>query len=170
MCLTTRRRRVKSVDDSRTYRPGDRVVYRYVVTNNSTSTVNDVRIEDSHVTQVRCRTTTLAPGASTTCRGTFIVPAGTASECERRGCRFSVTNTAVARAGDLASATATATIRVVQKPHHCRPGKKPHHGTKRECGHAGRSESRMSVVDSTGLAAAERHRGVTTTSRQRPTP
>ncbi|PZG21998.1 DUF7507 domain-containing protein [Nonomuraea aridisoli] len=158
---------VKSVADARPYRPGNRVVYRYVVTNNSTGTVNDVRIEDSHVTRIRCRATTLAPGASTTCRGIFVVPAGTADECERSGCRFSITNTAVARAGDLTSATATATIRVVQKPHHCRPGKKPHHGTKPKCGHAGRSESRTPIADATGLPAAER---ATTTARPRPTP
>ncbi|MGP3937326.1 DUF7507 domain-containing protein [Nonomuraea sp. KM88] len=136
---------VKSVDDSRPYQPGDTVLYRYVVTNNSTSTVDDVRIEDSHIQDITCQATTLDPGASTTCTGTFTVPSSTGGkpECKGHDCRFSITNTAVARAGDLTSAPATATIQVVLGPHHCSPGKPgkkkphhswtPHHGTKSQC-------------------------------------
>ncbi|MFF4197822.1 hypothetical protein [Nonomuraea sp. NPDC001831] len=131
----------KSVDDTRAYRPGERVTYRYEVRNNSDETLRDLRIEDNRVTNIVCRTTTLEPGETTTCTGVFVVPSrpGGKKDC-RKGCRFTVTNTAVARAGGLTSGPARATIRVVQKsknPHHpcrpgkkdrhCRPGKKPHH-------------------------------------------
>ncbi|MGW3351745.1 DUF7507 domain-containing protein [Nonomuraea rubra] len=144
----------KSVDSSRPYRPGDTVVYRYTVTNNSRSTVNDLRVEDSHVRDITCQATTLDPGAVTTCTGTFTVPRSTTGgkrKCKGPDCRYSITNTAVARAGDLTSAPATATIQVVQGPQHCTPGKPgktgkpgkqgkkphhswtPHHGTTSPC-------------------------------------
>ncbi|NUP16774.1 MAG: hypothetical protein HOZ81_11850, partial [Streptomyces sp.] len=82
----------KIVDDSRPYRPGERVASRYVVTNDSTRTVDGVRVEDSHVANIRCEDTILAPGASTTCTGTFVVPRRGEGrpECDRGGCRFSV--------------------------------------------------------------------------------
>ncbi|NBE97096.1 hypothetical protein FE391_25250 [Nonomuraea sp. KC401] len=135
----------KSVDNSRPYRPGDTVIYRYTVTNNSPSTVADLRIDDSHIQDITCQATTLDPGAVTTCTGTFTVPnKGGKPTCKGHDCRHSITNTAVARAGDLTSAPATATIQVVQEPHHCSPGKPgekrphhswtPHHGTKSGCG------------------------------------
>ncbi|WP_170223382.1 DUF7507 domain-containing protein [Nonomuraea turkmeniaca] len=119
----------KSVDNSRPYQPGDTVTYRYVVRNNSGSTVNDLRIEDTHAQGISCQATTLDPGAVTTCTGTFTVQERTDGKttCKRDDCRRTITNTAVARAGDLASAPATATIEVVLEPHHSSPGKKPHH-------------------------------------------
>ncbi|QFY07509.1 hypothetical protein GBF35_13160 [Nonomuraea phyllanthi] len=139
----------KSVDNSRPYRPGDTAIYRYAVTNNSGSTVDDLRIDDSHIQDITCQATTLDPGSTTTCTGTFTVPSSTGDKptCKGHGCRRSVTNTAVARAGDLTSAPVTATIHVVQGPHHGTPGKPkepkepekpekklhhpwaPHHGT-----------------------------------------
>ncbi|MFI7610245.1 hypothetical protein ACIBP6_03300 [Nonomuraea terrae] len=117
---------VKKVDNSHPYQPGDTVTYRYLVTNNSSGTVNDVRIEDSRVPGVTCRPTTLAPGASATCTGTYTVPERSAgkAKCKGGSCYFSITNTVVASAEDLTSAPDTVTIKVVQKPHHCRPGKK----------------------------------------------
>jgi uncharacterized repeat protein (TIGR01451 family) len=161
---------VKTVDNTRPYRPGDTVTYRYVVTNNSTGTVSGVRIEDSHVARITCRSTTLAPGASTTCTGTYTVPGRKAGKpaCKRHGCRTSITNTAVARAADLTSDPATATIQVLRKPHLCRPRKKPHHpwkphhGKKAGSGPADRSE--MPIAESCGLpgpgaaSATDRHR------------
>ncbi|MFB7952301.1 hypothetical protein [Streptomyces sp. NPDC056045] len=64
----------KSADDSRVYRPGDEVAYTYTVTNTGNATLTGVGVTDDLVPDVDCPLpTTLAPGASTTCTGTYTV-------------------------------------------------------------------------------------------------
>ncbi|MDK0521142.1 hypothetical protein [Streptomyces sp. ML-6] len=63
----------KSADDTRVYRPGDEVTYTYTVTNTGNATLTGVGVTDDLVPDVTCRATTLAPGASTTCTGTYTV-------------------------------------------------------------------------------------------------
>ncbi|MGC4766913.1 DUF7507 domain-containing protein [Micromonospora sp. DT46] len=55
---------------------GDKVTYTYTVTNQSTGTVNPITgitVNDNTVTGITCQATSLAPGASTTCTGTYTV-------------------------------------------------------------------------------------------------
>ncbi|MEU4504127.1 hypothetical protein [Streptomyces sp. NPDC024089] len=63
----------KSADDSRVYRAGDEVTYTYTVTNTGNATLTGVGVIDSLVPDVTCRSTTLAPGAVTTCTGSYTV-------------------------------------------------------------------------------------------------
>lgn len=99
----------RSVVHPRMYRPGETVVHRYVVTNDSNRTVNNVRIVDSHATNVTCRPVRLTPGAATTCTGTYVVPNG-GVRCEGGLCRYFIPNIAVATAGDLTSAPASGAV------------------------------------------------------------
>ncbi|MEU8541540.1 hypothetical protein AB0C52_16400 [Streptomyces sp. NPDC048717] len=66
---------------------GDTVTYAYTVTNTGTVTLHSVGVTDDHVTGVNCDRTTLAPGESATCTGTYVVTAAD-------GTAGSVTNTA----------------------------------------------------------------------------
>ncbi|MFJ2897831.1 hypothetical protein ACIO87_23435 [Streptomyces sp. NPDC087218] len=109
----------KTVDDSRVYRPGDKVTYTYTVTNTGSQELTGVSVTDDRVPGVTCRATTLAPGASTTCTGTYTVTAADA----RRG---EVINNAVATAenGTVRSNQDRARITVGKKPcegKHCKP-------------------------------------------------
>lgn len=57
---------------------GDKVTYTYTVTNQNTGmtypiTVTDITVTDDTVTGITCEDTSLAPGASTTCTGTYTV-------------------------------------------------------------------------------------------------
>lgn len=55
---------------------GDEVTYTYTVTNQSTGTANPITgitVNDNTVTGITCQVTSLAPGASTTCTGTYTV-------------------------------------------------------------------------------------------------
>ncbi|MEU7023832.1 Ig-like domain repeat protein [Streptomyces sp. NPDC046203] len=104
---------------------GDTVEYAYTVTNTGDSALSSVTVTDNLVTDVDCEATTLAPGASTTCHGTYTVTEDDAT-CTRgggdggyggHGTTCPVTNTAHATATDpqgdtVTSNTATATIRV----------------------------------------------------------
>ena len=49
---------------------GDTVGYRFVVTNTGVVTLTDVRVVDARLPAVSCPTSSLAPGASTTCTAT----------------------------------------------------------------------------------------------------
>ncbi|MER7704047.1 hypothetical protein ABTX81_14225 [Kitasatospora sp. NPDC097605] len=57
---------------------GDTVTYTYTVTNTGTTTLNSLTVTDDHVTPVTCGATTLTPGQSTTCTGTYVVTAADA--------------------------------------------------------------------------------------------
>ncbi|WP_423218835.1 DUF7507 domain-containing protein, partial [Streptomyces kasugaensis] len=102
------------------------VTYTYTVTNTGNQELTDIHITDDHVTNITCETTTLAPGAATTCTGTYTVTEADAQ-------RGSVTNIAVATAdnGTVRSEPARATIQVQKKPCHGDECNKPCHG--KEC-------------------------------------
>ncbi|MGW4383434.1 DUF7507 domain-containing protein, partial [Kitasatospora sp. NPDC004531] len=84
---------VKSVDAVGPFQVGDTVDYTYTVTNSGSTVLTGVGVSDDRVASVECEATTLAPGASTTCRGSYLVTAQDA----RAG---QVTNTASASARD----------------------------------------------------------------------
>ncbi|MFC5569048.1 OmpA family protein [Lysobacter yangpyeongensis] len=52
---------------------GDGVDYTYVVTNPSAITINALTVSDDKIATVSCPVTTLAPGASTTCTGSYTI-------------------------------------------------------------------------------------------------
>ncbi|RGC70850.1 hypothetical protein C5N14_01775 [Micromonospora sp. MW-13] len=55
---------------------GDKVTYTYTVTNQSTGTtdpITGITVTDDTVSGITCQATSLAPGASTTCTGTYTV-------------------------------------------------------------------------------------------------
>ncbi|MGY3684454.1 DUF7507 domain-containing protein [Streptomyces sp. TE33382] len=63
----------KSADDTRVYEAGDEVTYTYTVTNTGDTTLTGIGVTDSLVEDVTCQASVLAPGASTTCTGTYTV-------------------------------------------------------------------------------------------------
>ncbi|WP_151772276.1 DUF7507 domain-containing protein [Streptomyces abyssomicinicus] len=124
----------KRVDDDRTYRAGEVVTYRYVVTNTGDSALARVVVRDDRVGRVVCPSTTLEPGDDMTCTGAYTVTAADA----RRG---RITNTAVATAeGGVRSEPDSVTVQVEGKPcegKHCKPCDgghgKPCHGHGKDC-------------------------------------
>ncbi|MFD2765407.1 DUF7507 domain-containing protein [Micromonospora eburnea] len=68
---------VKQVSLNQTLPPvipvGTPVNYDFVVTNSGNVPINNLVVNDSHITNVSCPTTTLAPGQTITCTGTHIV-------------------------------------------------------------------------------------------------
>ncbi|MEU9318970.1 hypothetical protein [Streptomyces sp. NPDC048295] len=116
-------RLTKTVDDSRTYKVGDKVTYTYTVTNTGSQSLTGISVTDDRVTGVTCEATTLAPagqsGDSTTCTGTYRVTAADAKRGE-------VVNRAVATAenGTVRSNQDQARISVAKKScdgKHCKP-------------------------------------------------
>ncbi|MFE4588801.1 DUF7927 domain-containing protein [Streptomyces laurentii] len=104
---------------------GDRVTYVYTVTNTGTTPLTDITVADDLVSQVTCDETTLAPGARTTCRGTYTITSDAITDCHRDANApkggghetCSVTNTATATGtdpdgADVTSDPAHATIAV----------------------------------------------------------
>ncbi|MEU3570838.1 hypothetical protein AB0E96_20810 [Kitasatospora sp. NPDC036755] len=83
----------KRADAEGTVYPGDTVTYTYTVTNTGSTTLTDVAVNDDRVQNVTCEQTTLEPGESTTCQGTYTVT----EEDAQAG---SITNTARATAVD----------------------------------------------------------------------
>ncbi|WP_443135063.1 DUF7507 domain-containing protein, partial [Kitasatospora sp. CB01950] len=63
----------KAVDGAGPFHVGDTVTYIYTVTNTGSTVLTDVSVRDDRVAQVSCEATTLEPGASTTCRGSYVV-------------------------------------------------------------------------------------------------
>lgn len=102
---------------------GSAVHYEYTVKNTGPQVLHDIVIQDSHVARITCERTTLEPGESTTCRGTYRV----------RHVDFragSVRNTAQAfgieNNGDIFQSNfASAFIRVEKKPVPPKPRPKP---------------------------------------------
>ncbi|WP_316524187.1 DUF7507 domain-containing protein [Kitasatospora brasiliensis] len=84
---------VKQADVKGSARPGDTVTYTYTVTNTGSTALTDVAVSDDRVAPVVCEATTLRPGESTTCRGTYLVTQDDAKAGH-------VTNTATASARD----------------------------------------------------------------------
>ena len=90
---------------------GQSISYSYAVTNTGNVTLNTLALTDDRIASVSCPVTTLAPGAGTTCTGTYQI---TQADLDAG----SVTNTASASVvpaqGSVAPATAQATITAVQ--------------------------------------------------------
>ncbi|MEU5944524.1 LPXTG cell wall anchor domain-containing protein [Micromonospora sp. NPDC047465] len=66
----------KTGSPAKDVKAGDVITYTYTVTNQSTGTTNpitDITIDDDTVTGITCEDTSLAPGESTTCTGTYTV-------------------------------------------------------------------------------------------------
>jgi uncharacterized repeat protein (TIGR01451 family) len=111
----------KKADSAGPFQVGDTVAYAYTVTNTGDAPLNGVTVTDDRVATVTCDATTLAAGASTTCRGSYTVTKADAA-CTRGGnggggTTCPVTNTAQATATDpqgdtVTSDQATATIQV----------------------------------------------------------
>ncbi|WP_189273993.1 DUF7507 domain-containing protein, partial [Kitasatospora griseola] len=101
----------KTADSAGPFHAGDTVHYTYTVTNTGTVAVHDVAVVDDHVTSVVCDATTLNPGASTLCHGSYTITAADAAAGH-------VTNTARANGTDpnggaVQSPPAEATVTVV---------------------------------------------------------
>ncbi|MFJ8442761.1 LPXTG cell wall anchor domain-containing protein [Kitasatospora griseola] len=101
----------KTADSAGPFHVGDTVHYTYTVTNTGTAVVHNITVADDHVTSVTCDATTLNPGASTLCHGTYVITAADAVAGH-------VTNTARANGTDphggaVQSSPAEATVTVV---------------------------------------------------------
>ncbi|MFS0695450.1 lectin-like domain-containing protein [Streptomyces nitrosporeus] len=133
----------KKVVSDGPFRVGSEVRYAYTVTNTGSILLHDVHVADNRVAAVVCDATTLAPGASTTCHGTYRITLADIELCRTattRGgggdkgtikCR--ITNVAQAGATDsqgteVTSEPATATVMVKAtcppKPECGKPGHK----------------------------------------------
>ncbi|MCD4532489.1 DUF11 domain-containing protein [Nocardioides sp. cx-169] len=91
--LVSRLDLAKSVQTDPPYTAGQEVEYLYTVTNTGGSTVTNIAVTDDRVSaeSLVCETNVLAPGASTTCTGTYTVDTAQANAAG------SIVNTAVAR-------------------------------------------------------------------------
>ncbi|MFJ8442636.1 DUF7507 domain-containing protein, partial [Kitasatospora griseola] len=83
----------KTADGAGPFRVGDTVTYTYTVTNTGTAAVHSLSVTDDHVAVVTCDTTTLNPGQSTLCHGSYVITAADVSAGH-------VTNTAHANGTD----------------------------------------------------------------------
>ncbi|MGV9915283.1 DUF7507 domain-containing protein [Streptomyces tendae] len=71
----------KRVDSAGPYTVGSTVDYSYTVTNTGTLDLHDVVVQDDRVTSVTCDETTLAPGDSTTCDGSYTITQADIDAC-----------------------------------------------------------------------------------------
>ncbi|MFF0393315.1 LPXTG cell wall anchor domain-containing protein [Kitasatospora sp. NPDC004615] len=101
----------KTADSAGPFHVGDTVQYTYTVTNTGTAVVHNVTVADDHVASVTCDATTLNPGQSTLCHGSYVITAADAAAGH-------VTNTAHANGTDpegrpVVSPPGEATVTVV---------------------------------------------------------
>ncbi|MFE7313445.1 hypothetical protein ACFU7T_10095, partial [Streptomyces sp. NPDC057555] len=128
----------KEVTSQGPFTVGSTVEYTYTVTNTGNTPLHDVTVKDDLVSHVTCEATTLEPGASTTCHGTFTITQADIDKCkmsqggEDHGKTCTITNVAVATGIDPQGqkvtsepARATITVKVEKRP--CPPdgGHKP---------------------------------------------
>ncbi|MFB6813712.1 hypothetical protein ACFCV8_04095 [Streptomyces sp. NPDC056347] len=129
----------KRVASKGPFKVGSKVDYTYTVTNTGSEVLTGVRVGDDRIQGVTCEATTLAPGASTTCRGTYTVTSSSLDNCEKGGSKgyggdggggdddgkkCVITNVARATATDsggeqVASNRAQASITVTEKNKPC---------------------------------------------------
>ncbi|KIQ66176.1 hypothetical protein TR51_00290 [Kitasatospora griseola] len=83
----------KAADSAGPFHVGDTVNYTYTVTNTGTAAVHDLAVSDDHIASVTCDATTLIPGESTFCHGSYVITAADVSAGQ-------VTNTARAHGTD----------------------------------------------------------------------
>jgi uncharacterized repeat protein (TIGR01451 family) len=115
---------VKDTDRDGRTDPGDVVIWHFTVTNTGTTPLTAVTVNDPRAGKVTCRTTTLAPGASTTC---ISVPYRITKKDAMAG---KITNTATATAEDptgkkITSPPAHSEVTVHACHHHHKP-RPPH--------------------------------------------
>ena len=99
--------------DSHTFNVGDKVPYTFVVRNSGNTTLNNVAVNDPNITNVSCRTGTLAANQQTTCSGTLTLTEDMVSS------EGHFTNTATASGTDtdgniVTSPEASVTIKVIK--------------------------------------------------------
>ncbi|GAA2496922.1 hypothetical protein GCM10023100_66080 [Actinocorallia cavernae] len=120
----------KRVVSSGPYQVGSTVQYAYTVTNTGSTQLHDVHVADNRVATVTCDDTTLAPGETTTCHGSYQITQADIDICLDNGnrgggdggtveCR--ITNIAQAGATDpqgreIVSEPASATVTVTVRP------------------------------------------------------
>jgi uncharacterized repeat protein (TIGR01451 family) len=94
----------KKVVSTGPFHVGSQVEYQYTVTNSGNTALTDVRVGDDRVTGVTCQATTLAPGASTTCTGTYTITQADIDTCKQGGSTTEcvITNVALAAGRDAA--------------------------------------------------------------------
>ncbi|MGW2555763.1 beta strand repeat-containing protein [Streptomyces sp. NPDC001635] len=125
----------KRVESRGPFKVGDTVRYTYTVTNTGNTELSNVGVTDNLVKRVTCGRTTLTPGQSTTCRGSYTITPAAVRKCPTPAKRYGgtsdgrcrITNTARAwgmdENGDRVtsrSARATITVTMQQKPSHHR--------------------------------------------------
>ncbi|WP_340540818.1 CshA/CshB family fibrillar adhesin-related protein, partial [Nocardioides sp. GXZ039] len=93
---------------------GDVVNYKFTVTNNSQVTLTGIKVDDPLIGAVTCVATTLAPGASTTCTGSYSLKQG---DVDAGRVVNNAKATGTGPVGDtVTSNTATATVLLTPKP------------------------------------------------------
>ncbi|MFE7469304.1 Ig-like domain repeat protein [Streptomyces sp. NPDC057499] len=110
----------KRADSNGPFQVGDTAAYTYTATNTGNTTLDDVTVTDSRIASVTCDDTSLAPGRSTTCHGTYTITESSITPCHPAGDDCALTNLAQATAfeptgQEVASEQATATV-TVRKP------------------------------------------------------
>ncbi|MGW4379784.1 DUF7507 domain-containing protein [Kitasatospora sp. NPDC004531] len=149
---------VKQADVTGSARAGDTVTYTYTVTNTGSTVLTDVAVRDDRVASVVCDATTLDPGASTTCRGAYVV-----TEADAKAGH--VTNTATASARDpqgepLESRPVSLCVTVSPCPEKEDCAKPPHPGAPSAPPHGGGGSGHLpdtgtpATVAAAGLAGA----------------
>ncbi|MFF2007639.1 Ig-like domain repeat protein [Streptomyces sp. NPDC058195] len=111
----------KQAESTGPFQVGDTVRYAYTVANTGNTALHDVTVTDDKVAAVTCDTTTLAPGASTACRGGHVITEADITPCEQVTGGCELTNLAQATAleptgQEVASEQATAAVTVEQQP------------------------------------------------------
>lgn len=120
----------KRVVSTGPYQVGSTVQYAYTVTNTGSTQLHDVHVADDRVATVTCDDTTLAPGETTTCHGSYQITQADIDICLDNGTRGGgdggtvecrITNIAQAGATDpqgreIVSEPTSATVTVTVKP------------------------------------------------------
>ena len=92
---------------------GDVVSYEYRVTNPSNVTINAISVADDKIASVPCPVTTLAPGASTTCTGSYTI---TQNDLDAESVTNIATATGTPASGTLVPDTDSATVNATLAP------------------------------------------------------
>ncbi|WP_312315945.1 OmpA family protein [Stenotrophomonas sp.] len=102
---------VKSASPTTYFIVGQQINYSYLVTNTGNVTLSSLSLTDDRIATVSCPATTLAPGASTTCTGSYLI---TQADLDAGSVTNTATATAVPAQGTLPPVAAQATITATQ--------------------------------------------------------
>jgi uncharacterized repeat protein (TIGR01451 family) len=92
---------------------GDVVSYEYVVTNTGNVTISALTVTDDKIATVTCPVTTLAPGESTTCTGTYFT---TQADLDAGSVTNNASATGTPASGTLTPTTDSATVNATATP------------------------------------------------------